>query len=108
MLIRRLNVNGRCPVCQCSLRLCQVTRLGVRPGPGQDIVPAGGITTQTANNGSDPDQILQLPRLGFNTGILLLLRFGFGLRVWVRYSVRSMHRTYDRFNSGKFYVRYYA
>ena len=63
MLIRRLNVNGRCPVCQCSLRLCQVTRLGVRPGPGQDIVPAGGITTQTANNGSDPDQILQLPRL---------------------------------------------
>ena len=52
MLIRRLNVNGRCPVCQCSLRLCQVTRLGVRPGPGQDIVPAGGITTQTANDGT--------------------------------------------------------
>ena len=66
MLIRRLNVNGRCPVCQCSLRLCQVTRLGVRPGPGQDIVPAGGITTQTANDGPDPGKNI-VPTGGITT-----------------------------------------
>ena len=33
-----------------------MTRLGARPGPGQHIVPTGGITTQTANDGSDPGQ----------------------------------------------------
>ena len=55
-LFRRSDVNQRCPVCQCSLRLHAVTRLGVRPGPGQHIVPTGGITTQTLNDGSDPGQ----------------------------------------------------
>ena len=57
-LFRRSNVNQRCPVCQCSLRLCAVTRLGVQPGsgPGQPRVPTEGITTQTANDGPDPRQ----------------------------------------------------
>ena len=55
-LFRRSDVNQRCPVCQCSLRLHAVTRLGVRPGPGQHIVPTGGIPTQTLNDGSDPGQ----------------------------------------------------
>ena len=57
----------RCPVCQCSLRLRHVTRLGVRPGPGQDIVPAGGITTQTASNGLDPGQNI-VPTGGITEG----------------------------------------
>ena len=57
-LFRRSDVNQRCPVCQCPLRVCVVTRLGVRPvpGPGQHRVPTAGIITQTANDGPDPGQ----------------------------------------------------